>query len=123
MAGFALSAEVQCLLSTHADHVQNRSEERVAPLELLSQFDPLTWRLMTADVRRDTGKFVSTAWAVEANNEHWWVVIGFAETLKTVIRVDRVKTGIGPNIVRSGPLYDFVAQVNGDLMKGALECP
>lgn len=104
-------------LKTHSAHVQSRSEERSAPLELLKRFDPSEWRLMTADVRTDKGKFVSTAWMVEAGGSHWWVAIGLEETITTVIRIDRGKTAFGPDIVRSGPVYDFVAEVNRQLMK------
>jgi hypothetical protein len=105
------------VLKTHARHVQDRSYERDAPLERLQNFDPNRWRLMTAEVRIDKGKFVSTAWSVDVDGQEWWVVIGFDATVKTVIRAARGKLALGDDIVRSGDLYKFVAGVNAQLMR------
>lgn len=104
------------VLKTHARHVQNRSYEREAPLERLQHVDPNRWRLMTAEVRTDKGKFVNTAWSVEVDGHEWWVVIGFDATVKTVIRAARGKLALGNDIVRAGDLYEFVARVNAQLM-------
>ena len=104
------------LLKTHARHVQQRSYERDAPLDTLQNFDLDRWRLMTAEVRTDKGKFVNSAWLVDVDGQEWWVVIGFGATMKTVIRADRGKLALGANIVRAGELYDFVARVNRQLM-------
>ena len=104
------------VLKMHARHVQDRSYERDAPLERLQNFDPNRWRLMTAEVRTDKGKFVNTAWSVDVDGHEWWVVIGFDATMKTVIRAARGKLALGNEIVRSGDLYEFVARVNGQLM-------
>lgn len=103
-------------LKTHARHVEERAYERDAPLDQLQNFDPNRWRLMTAEVRTDKGKFVNTAWSVEIDGQEWWVVIGFDATMKTVIRAARGKLALGAEIVRSGELYDFVARVNRRLM-------
>src|SRR5437899_12949198 len=99
------------VLKTHARHVEQRAYERDAPLDQLRHFDPNHWRLMTAEVRTDKGKFVNTAWAVNVAGQEWWVVIGFDATMKTVIPTARGKLAFGPEIVRSGELYDFVARV------------
>lgn len=104
------------LLKTHARHVQDRSYERGAPLEQLQNFDPDRWRLMTAEVRTDKGKFVNTAWSTEVDGQEWWIVIGFNATMKTVIRAAQGKRALGADVVRSGELYDFVATVNRQLM-------
>ena len=71
---------------------------------------------MTAEVRIDKGKFVSTAWSVDVDGQEWWVVIGFDATVKTVIRAARGKLALGDEIVRSVNLYEFVASVNAQLM-------
>ena len=71
---------------------------------------------MTAEVRTDKGKFVSTAWSVIVNGRNWWVVIGWDGALKTVINADRPKLGLGTDIVLDGPLYEMVAKVNRELM-------
>ena len=39
------------VLKTHARHVQDRGYERDAPLDILQNFDPDRWRLITALVR------------------------------------------------------------------------
>lgn len=105
------------VLKTHARHVEERAYERGAPLDRLQNFDPDRWRLMTAEVRTDKGKFVNTAWSVDVDGQEWWVVIGFDATMKTVIRAAHGKQGLGSDIVRSGVLYDFVASVNCELMR------
>ena len=105
------------VLKTHARHVQDRSYQRDAPLDRLQNFEPDRWRLITAEVRTDKGKFVNSAWSVDIDGQEWWVVIGFDATMKTVIRAAHGKRALGSDIVRSGVLYDFVASVNGELMR------
>jgi hypothetical protein len=104
------------VLKTHARHVQDRSYERGAPLDRLQNFDSDRWRLITAEMRTDKGKFVNTAWSVDLNGQERWVVIGFDATMKTVIRAKPGKSGLGPDIVRAGQLYEFVANVSAQLM-------
>ena len=104
-------------LKVHPRHVQERAYDRQAPIEQLCQFDSERWMLRTAEVRVDKGKFVNTAWEVDVNGETWWVVIGFERTMKTVIRARQSKLGLGPTIVRTGPLFEFVALVNQKLME------
>ena len=53
---------------------------------------------------------------MDVDGQEWWVVIGFDATMKTVIRAARGKLALGPDIVRSGELYEFVASVNAQLM-------
>ena len=104
------------VLKTHARHVEQRAHERDAPLDELRNFDPNHWRLMTAEVRTDKGKFVNTTWAVNVAGQEWWVVIGFDATMKTVFPAAHGKRAFGAKIVRSGERYDFVARVNRQLM-------
>ena len=104
------------VLKTHARHVRDRAYERGAPLDRLQTFDPVRWSLMTAEVRTDKGKFVNTGWSVDVDGQEWWVIIGFDATMKTVIRAARGKLALGPDIVRTGQLYEFVANVNAQLM-------
>ncbi len=92
------------------DHVQQRAEERSAPLEQLKKFDPDTWELKTAEVRKDKGLFVNAAWACQVDDRDWWVVIGYNDTAVTVIETD--KEGLGPEIVTEGDLYKYVDEVN-----------
>ena len=104
-------------LSATGAHVQLRAAERGALLERLQRFDSETWVLQTAEVRTDKGKFVSTAWEVDIDGTKWWVAIGFERGLKTVMPTDGGKTGLD-SAVTGGPLYDFVEQVNRELMIG-----
>lgn len=53
---------------------------------------------------------------MNVDRQEWWVVIGFDATMKTVIRAGRGKLALGPDIVRSGEFYEFVASVNAQLM-------
>lgn len=101
-------------LKLHATHLQQRADERHAPVDILEQFDPETWQLRTVEVRIDTAKFVSSTWTVEVNGVEWWVVIGFNDTVQTVFAGSR--RGIGTKAVTHGPLYERVAQVNLELM-------
>jgi hypothetical protein len=101
-------------LKMHAAHLQARVAERSAPLELLTAFDPQQWQLQMAEVRTDTGKFVNSAWAVEVSGQSWLVVIGFDDTVETVIPTDGRSPG--ERVVQGGPLFDRVAQVNAALM-------
>lgn len=101
-------------LRWHAAHLRERAAERCAPLEALTLFDAAQWELLTAEVRADTGKFVNSTWAVSAEGGRWLVVIGFDDTVETVMCTD--KRGLGDGVVRSGPLFERVVQVNAALM-------
>ncbi|WP_302080603.1 hypothetical protein [Salinibaculum rarum] len=92
------------------DHVQKRAEERSAPLDKLKHFDPEEWELKTAEVRKDKCLFVNTAWSCTVDGRNWWVVIGYDDTVVTVIESD--KDGLGEQIVTSGELYDEVEMIN-----------
>jgi len=102
-------------LKLHADHFQQRADERDAPIEKMMPFRPEEWQLRTAEVRTDTGKFVSTAWYREIGGQRWWIVIGLHDTVVTVFPSD--KQGLGDEIVRSGMLYAFVQSVNRKLLQ------
>ena len=101
-------------LRVHASHLATRATERAAPLAVIAAFDACEWELVTVEVRTDTGKFVNSAWKREIDGEWWWVVIGFDDTIETVI--DTEKRGLGESIVTTGKLYELVERVNQDLM-------
>lgn len=71
---------------------------------------------MTAEVRTDSGKFVRTAWRVPHAARDWWGVIGYDGVVQTVYEAGAHKAGLGPEIVRSSALYEFVERVNRELM-------
>ncbi|MET8766532.1 hypothetical protein [Streptomyces sp. NPDC004658] len=95
-----------------------RLQQRDAPLETLTRFDPASWELVSAEVRTDTGKWVKSTWRVRADERDWWVVIGLGNALVTVIDVDPNRRGMGAGIVTAGPLYARVDAVNAELMQG-----
>lgn len=71
---------------------------------------------MTAEVRTDTGKFVSSSWSchlegVNGRTNTWFVVIGLGNMVQTII--PSKKRGTGPSII--GPdneLYGKVQKAN-----------
>lgn len=101
-------------LRWHAAHLRERAAERGAPLEQLAVFDAARWELMMAEVRVDTGKFVNSAWAVTVAGQRWLVVIGFGDTVETVIPIGQ--RGVGEGVVQAGPLFERVSAVNVALM-------
>jgi hypothetical protein len=105
-------------LRAHGTHVTERLEQRGAPLETLTRFDPGSWEPVSAEVRTDTGKWVKSTWRVRADERFWWVVIGLGNTLVTVIDVDPRRRGRGDDIVAGGPLYTRDDAVNTELVRG-----
>lgn len=97
-------------LQIDPDHVQKRLEERSAPADKLKDFNPDEWELKTAEVRKDKCLFVNTAWSCTVDDRNWWVVIGYNDTIITVIETN--KDGFGEQIVTSGELYDKVEKIN-----------
>jgi hypothetical protein len=75
---------------------------------------------MTALVRTDKAKFVSTAWSMNVEGQD--CVIGFDATVKTVIRAARGKLALGEEIVRLRSVY-IVASVNAQLMQMISDFP
>ncbi|MFF5253073.1 hypothetical protein ACFY4K_13615 [Streptomyces leeuwenhoekii] len=105
-------------LKAHGAHVTERLQQRGAPVETLTRFDPESWELISAEVRTDTGKWVTSTWRARADGRSWWVVIGLGDTLVTVIDVDPRRRGMGQDIVTGGSLYARVDAVNAELMRG-----
>ncbi|MFZ4102312.1 MAG: hypothetical protein ACOYKR_10170 [Sphingobacterium thalpophilum] len=103
-------------LKVHATHFIERMIERDAPIKSLIKFEIDTWRLINAEIRTDSGKFVSTAWEIFVNDRYWRVVIGFENTIQTVINIDGYSNSVGSKIITEGNLYDYVRKVNKDLM-------
>jgi hypothetical protein len=106
-------------LHMNSDHFNKRRYERDAPVDRLETFDPFTWKLVIAEVRSDTGKFVSTAWEVNVDRVTWWVVIGLNDTIKTIYPTNNRKSGTGGDIITVGDVYNFVHGVNQKLMEDA----
>lgn len=101
-------------LELHADHFQKRARQRDVPMGQLQAFDPEEWKLLLAEVRRDSGKFVSSGWLREIEGQGWLVVIGLHDTVVTAYPADGQK--LGGEIVRGGMLYELVDSVNQKLL-------
>ncbi|MEV5828467.1 hypothetical protein AB0L25_23195 [Spirillospora sp. NPDC052242] len=104
-------------LKVHAAHAQARRDDRDAPLDELRDFDPSTWELVSAEVRTDTGKWVKSTWRANAAGRPWWIVIGMANTIITVIDIPDHRTGLGPTAIRDGDLSHRVNEVNTNLVQ------
>lgn len=102
-------------------HFQTRASERNIPDDIMArllQFDINEWRVVTASVREDRGKFVDSTWEIVIDGVRYWVTIGMGTFIKTI--VIKETSGV-ENCIRSDEYYDFVEQVNRKLMDGDLE--
>lgn len=98
-------------------HFRKRVCERNIPdvvISKLLKFDANVWKLKTASVREDRGKFVDSTWEVEINGVRYWVTIGMGNYIRTIVAKET--SGI-EKCIREGEYYDFVDQVNKDLME------
>ena len=97
-------------------HFQTRASERNIPDDIMArllQFDINEWRVVTASVREDRGKFVDSTWEIVIDGIRYWVTIGMGSFIKTIV----IKETSGmANCIRSGEYYDFVEEVNRKLM-------
>ena len=98
------------------EHFNERLLQRKIPetiVQALRKFVISEWRLVTAEVRVDRGKFVNSTWEKVVDGCHYQVTIGLGSCVETIVN----KTSSGTDkCVRSGELYDFVSRVNEELM-------
>jgi hypothetical protein len=104
----------------HAGHFRQRAAERTAPKWALDPFDGADWSIVTAEVRTDSGKFVHTQWRRVIDGVAWWVVLGFNDTAQTMYSSSLAKNAMNNDIVRSGPLWTRVQEVNRALVEAHL---
>lgn len=103
-------------LQLNIPHYQQRVVERNIPEKVLFEiehFDPTQWNVVSAEVRTDTGKFVSSSWTKKIDGRSFSITIGLGNSVVTLYEKD--SSGI-EQCIRSGPLYDFVSVVNLKLM-------
>lgn len=57
-------------LKFNSEHLRQRSSQRCIPVDELAFLNTRTWLLVGAEIRTDTGKFVSSTWkvAIAGNN-------------------------------------------------------
>lgn len=103
-------------LRMEGKHFQDRLKERGITEDIISKidaFDTKEWKLKTVEVRTDKGKFVDSTWEVSVNGKAYWVTIGLGNFVKTIV----IKSSSGMDkCVQKGELYDYVEEVNRDLM-------
>lgn len=93
--------------------MQKRWTDRGIPVGLMRGFDTADWELMTADVRTDRGKFVSSSWRRPVDGSWLWIEIGINDAIeKAMFKHGR---GKGDDVVTDGELYEFVDEVNQQL--------
>ena len=105
-------------LKLHGKHFNERKELRAISDDVINSilfFDSDKWKLVTAEVRTDTGKFVNSTWEKFIGSDKYWISIGFGDVVQTIIKKD--SEGLGYAIVKDGPLYQFVKEVNLELMR------
>lgn len=69
-------------------HFQTRASERNIPDDIMArllQFDINEWRVVTASVREDRGKFIDSTWEIVIDGVRYWVTIGMGTFIKTIV--------------------------------------
>ncbi|QOR65104.1 hypothetical protein IM538_14830 [Cytobacillus suaedae] len=104
-------------LKLHGKHYKDRVEQRSISklvIEQLHTFNLDEWNLVTVEVRNDTGKFVNSTWERVIQKEKYWITIGFGDVVQTIVKKD--SEGLGFDYIKSGPIFNFVSEVNQALM-------
>ena len=104
-------------LNLKGAHFNERLSNRSIPegvVLALRLFDISEWRLITAEVRVDRGKFVSSTWEKIIDGQQYQVTIGLGSFAETIL--NKTSSGMA-KCVQSGELYDFVSRVNEQLMQ------
>ena len=105
-------------LDVHIPHYRQRLHERNIPekvTEAIQKFDVHLWRIVSAEVRTDTGKFVSATLEREFDGRIFVITIGLRNSVVTIY--EKNSSGI-EKCLKEGELYDFVERVNSQLMEG-----
>ncbi|MBU5317592.1 hypothetical protein KQI30_15175 [Clostridium bornimense] len=104
-------------LKMNSNHFKARLQERninAKVINELKQFNINEWKVVTAEVRNDKGKFINSTWEKVIDGVRYWVTIGFNDTIETIV----IKNSSGKDkCITSGELYDYVSKVNKELMK------
>ncbi len=83
----------------------------------LSRFNSSDWQLISAGVRDDTGKFVTSTWRRVFENKCWQLVIGYEGIIVSLSEVSTPQTDLTDQYIKRGTiLYNFVEQVSHELM-------
>lgn len=103
-------------LHMNGPHFNARLSDRNIPEEVkehIINFNTDEWHLVTAEVRREKGKFYNSTWEYCCDGCAYWVTIGLGECVMTIVRKE--SSGV-EKCIRDGEYYDFVEEVNRKLM-------
>ena len=103
-------------IKMNASHFRERLSQRNIPEEVLhaiERFDCKMWRLVTAEVRTDRGKFYNSTWEYQFAGKRYWLTVGLGNIAETI--VEKETSGI-EKCIRAGAIYDYVDMVNQKLM-------
>lgn len=102
-------------------HYNEQTSARDIPEDVIAHirdFKTEEWKLVTAEVRADRGKFYNSTWEYAYNNERYWMTIGIGNYVVTIVRKD--SSGVD-KCIREGEFYDYVEKVNRKLMEAESE--
>ena len=109
-------------------HFVCRVRERRIPAQvvrLVNNFEARRWEVISAEVRADTGKFISSTWGRIYAKRYYVVTIGIGDIAETIYESEppsiwsprrRMRAPVkGKNPARQ--IYDFVEKINRNLME------
>ncbi len=108
------------VLGINGEHFKERLKYRRIPQEIMDHivsFDINEWRLVSAEVRKDKGKFYNSTWEYSYLGKRYWITVGLNNTVMTI--VEKTSSGL-VNTLKEGELYDYVDMVNRQLMENDL---
>ena len=111
--------DVQALKENSAHYSQRVSERNIPDYikSRLKNFNMNEWKLVMAEVRNDTFKFVNSTWEIAYNGESYWVVVGLHNTVMTIFKSYGYENR---NAIREGSIYESIEKVNKELMDNEL---
>ena len=90
--------------------------DRVETFGSVRTADADNWKLVTCEVRMDTGKFVTSTWETDYEGESYWLTIGPDNRAE---RISRKSGEDEDRAVKRGDFYNYVKAVNRGLMEDA----
>ncbi len=97
-------------------HAAEQAIQRGAPTEQILRFDPQDWELVLAETRRDNGKWQTATWRRTIAGCEWWITVGLNNVILTLYAASDGKRALGNSVIRNGPAYEHVREVNRKLL-------
>ena len=105
-----------CVEQARQQRIPQEILDRVETFDSVRKPDADEWELVVCEVRRDTGKFVTSTWATEYAGEEYWLTIGPENMAE---RISRKSSEDEERAVKHGDFYNYVKAVNRGLMEDA----